>query len=189
MPWPLGYAASHTSARTYPARTHVHTRSHTCAHTYTHYTHIYTYAYTAYTCTYTIATAKSLATTKWSLQPSAALGAWALLRHYEPVLANTWERASILQVGLYHAQGDGVGTQSPTHAHAHTPVLGGCSVGAAAGGGGVGSFTSGISSTKLLGKTPSLLPTLPFHHPSSTTSNMITSSPSASCNSSSASGW
>ena len=38
-------------------------------------------------------------------------GVWALIRRYEPVLANP---PGILQVGLYHAQGDGVGTRHPT---------------------------------------------------------------------------
>jgi len=71
------------------------------------------------------------------------------------------------------------------HLHkTHTPVLGGCSVIAAAAGGGVGPLPPEISFTKFLGKTPSLLPTLPFHHPTPTASIMIISFPSASSNSS-----
>ena len=50
-------------------------------------------------------------------KPVKHWGSWELIRRYEPVLANPPE----VLLGLYHAQGDDVGTQSPTWT---TPISG-----------------------------------------------------------------
>ena len=55
--------------------------------------------------------AKSLAATKWSHQPLGCLGTALELR--ASAGKSTWGMAS---TGLYHAQGDGEGTKSPTWA-------------------------------------------------------------------------
>ena len=62
---------------------------------------------------------KSLAATKRSCQPSEAMGRLGTTQALKASAA--WGRASTPQVGLYHAQDDGVGTQSPTWA---TPITG-----------------------------------------------------------------
>ena len=70
----------YTHAHTH-MHTHTHTHTHTCTHTHTFtHTHIHTYIQSK-------SKAKSLAAER-SCRPSEALGAWARIRRFEPVLAN-----------------------------------------------------------------------------------------------------
>ena len=117
---------SHTRTHTHTrARTHAHTHTHTHTHSYTH-THTHTHTHTL-THTHTHAHTKAkqgkvssgriaVTPTQWStgyLGTNQAL--WASAGK------STWRRASTSQVMLNHAQGDGVGTQSPTWT---TPISG-----------------------------------------------------------------
>ena len=81
---------------------YTHTHTHTLAHKRTHTLHTHTYTHKA----------KSLAAAYRSHRPSEKLGCLG---------KSTWERASTLQVGLYHAHGDGMGTRSRTWT---TPISG-----------------------------------------------------------------
>ena len=72
--------------------------------------------------THTQRKAKSLAAVKQSRRPDKSLGCLDTTQSLRGSAGkSTWGRASILQVGLFHVQGDGVGTQSPTWA---TPISG-----------------------------------------------------------------
>jgi len=79
-------------------------------------THIHTHAHTQKQ----NKKAKSLATTKRTCQLSEALGCLGTTQVLRASAGkSTWGRAITLQVGLYHAQGDGVGTLNLSRA---TPI-------------------------------------------------------------------
>jgi len=122
------YTHTHTTHKhthyTYNTHTTLHARTHAHAHTQTTHTHkLHTHKLRTHT--------KSLAAAKRSRRPSGMLGCLGTTQVlWASAGKSTRGRASTPQVGLYHAQGDGVSTRSPnwttpiSHTHAHTHTIG-----------------------------------------------------------------